>query len=165
MAKIKCLTLLMFLLSFLIYSCSSGDDKMPKGNPVTTSKSEEIKQPEIIIPKYEIIEKMEHISMKMNKEKGYYFGSILLRVEDIPSKNDFVKIAIKIAIEENIGQASFYTDRICFKMNDGKMKWQDSKISSCYLGGLDVAKKGQNWKQNISATELKGHNYFWNKRK
>lgn len=150
---------------FFISNCSLEKETSSKKDSEIIEKVEEAKEPEIVIPEYEIIEKEEHLSMKVNRAKGYYFGSILLKDEAISSKNSFLKAAVKIAIEENIGQAYFYTDRICFMMNDGKIKWKDYKMNSCFLGSIDIAKKGQNWKETISISDFKEYSDYWNKKK
>lgn len=124
----------------------------------------ESKTAEIQLPKYEILEKMEHLSMKINPAKGYYFGSVLIDPVGFSSESDFAKTAIEIAKKENLGQVSFYSDSMCFLMNSGKIKSDDKKMAGCYLGQIDVAKKGQDWKRTIVPNDFRPHVEFWEKK-
>ena len=143
-----CLTIFLFV---FILGCTEQ----------SKNKENKKEQTNIEIPNYKVLEKTEHLTMKMNKEEGFYMGSILIDDSIVSSKQDFAKIAIELAKKENMGQVYFYTNENCYKMNDGKIEWDDDIMNSCYLGKMDITQKGINWKKTISISDFQAYTNYW----
>ena len=103
---------------------------------------------------YEVLEKMEHLSKKINKSEGFYFASILVDRNSITDLNSFKEKAVKIANKENAGVISFYLEKRCFLMNNGKEDWEDEVMNSCFVGSIDASKMGTDWKEKLKPSDF-----------
>jgi hypothetical protein len=111
---------------------------------------------------YEVIDKMDHLSKRMNAVEGYYMGSILVKDVNKDSLAAFSRRMVEIARFESMGQFSVYTSLDCYEMDSGRVKpFSEDKMGQCYVGKIDASAIGTGWKGKLVPEMFQPNAGFW----
>jgi len=130
------------------------------GDPVDTSEESAPASPAL---EYYVLEKHEHLSKKVNKYQGFYMGAIHVVPPDTMSAETFARQAIEIAIQQQMGIVTFYSDTTCYQVAElDAYEYDEAKLSDCYLGQFDVSEGDVHWRDRLTPSAFKPHAAYWN---